>query len=100
MLGLVKKYGTGSDREIAYENLLAEAEEASFRLADLQGGDLRLEELKSQSKEKFKELQSSAKKLSESRTTFASKLSEAITKELALLAMANAKLIVSVLQSY
>jgi len=99
LLGLVKKYGTGSDREIAYENLLAEAEEASSRLADLQGGDLRLEELKSQSKEKFKELQSSAKKLSESRTTFASKLSEAITKELALLAMGNAKLIVSVLQS-
>ncbi|MDA2982293.1 MAG: DNA repair protein RecN [Actinomycetota bacterium] len=99
LLGLVKKYGSGSDREIAYENLLAEAEEASSRLADLQGGDLRLEELKSQSKEKFKELQSSAKKLSESRTTFAGKLSEAITKELAMLAMANAKLIVSVLQS-
>ena len=99
LLGLVKKYGTGSDREIAYENLLAEAEEASSRLADLQGGDLRLEELKSQSKEKFKELQSSAKKLSASRAIFASKLSEAITKELALLAMANAKLIVAVLQS-
>ena len=99
LLGLVKKYGTGSDREIAYENLLAEAEEASSRLADLQGGDLRLEELKSQSKEKFKELQSSAKKLSASRITSAGKLSEAITNELALLAMANAKLIVSVLQS-
>jgi DNA repair protein RecN (Recombination protein N) len=99
LLGLVKKYGTGSDREIAYENLLAEADEACSRLADLQGGDLRLEELKSQSKEKFKELRSSAKKLSASRTTFAGKLSEAITKELALLAMANAKLIVSVLQS-
>ena len=99
LLGLVKKYGTGSDREIAYENLLAEAEEASFRLADLQGGDLRLEELKSQSKEKFEELQSSAKKLSVSRAIFAGKLSEAITKELALLAMASAKLIVSVLKS-
>ncbi len=99
LLGLVKKYGTGSDREIAYENLLAEAEEASSRLADLQGGDLRLEELKSQSKEKFKELQSSAKKLSASRIASAGKLSEAITNELALLAMANAKLIVSVLQS-
>ena len=99
LLALVKKYGTGGDREIAYENLLIEAEEASSRLADLQGGDLRLEELKSKSKEKFKELQSSAEKLSVSRTTFAEKLSEAITKELALLAMANAKLIVSVRQS-
>ena len=99
LLGLVKKYGTGSNRDIAYENLLAEAEDASSRLADLQGGDLRLEELKSQSKEKFKELQSSAKKLSASRAIFAGKLSEAITKELALLAMASAKLIVSVLKS-
>jgi len=99
LFALVKKYGTGSDREIAYENLLIEAEEASSRLADLQGGDLRLEELKIKSKEKFKELQSSAEKLSVSRTTFAEKLSEAITKELALLAMANAKLIVSVRQS-
>jgi len=99
LLGLVKKYGTGSDRDIAYENLLAEAEDASSRLADLQGGDLRLEELKSQSKEKFEELQSSAKKLSASRAIFAGKLSEAITKELALLAMASAKLIVSVLKS-
>ena len=99
LLGLVKKYGTGSNRDIAYENLLAEAEDASSRLADLQGGDLRLEELKSQSKEKFEELQSSAKKLSASRAIFAAKLSEAITKELALLAMASAKLIVSVLKS-
>ena len=99
LLGLVKKYGTGSNRDIAYENLLAEAEDASSRLADLEGGDLRLEELKSQSKEKFEELQSSAKKLSVSRAIFAGKLSEAITKELALLAMASAKLIVSVLKS-
>ena len=99
LLGLVKKYGTGRNRDIAYENLLAEAEEASSRLADLEGGDLRLEELKSQSKEKFEELQSSAKKLSVSRAIFAGKLSEAITKELALLAMASAKLIVSVLKS-
>ena len=99
LLGLVKKYGTGSNRDIAYENLLAEAEDASSRLADLQGGDLRLEELKSQSKEKFEELQSSGKKLSVSRAIFAGKLSEAITKELALLAMASAKLIVSVLKS-
>jgi len=99
LLGLVKKYGTGSDRDIAYEKLLAEAEDASSRLADLQGGDLRLEELKRQGKEKFEELQSSAKKLSASRAIFAGKLSEAITKELALLAMASAKLIVSVLKS-
>jgi DNA repair protein RecN (Recombination protein N) len=99
LLLLIKKYGEGNDRDIAYANLLAEAEEASLRLADLQGGDLRLEELKRESDAKFKEMQISAKKLSVSRNTKADKLSEAITKELALLAMPNAKVIVSVSQS-
>ena len=99
LLSLIKKYGEGNDRDIAYANLLAEAEEASLRLADLQGGDLRLEELKRESDAKFKEMQISAKKLSVSRNTKADKLSEAITKELALLAMPNAKVIVSVSQS-
>ena len=99
LLSLIKKYGEGKDRDIAYANLLAEAEEASLRLADLQGGDLRLEELKSESDAKFKEMQISAKKLAVSRNTNADKLSEAITKELALLAMPNAKVIVSVSQS-
>ena len=99
LLILIKKYGEGNDRDIAYANLLAEAEEASLRLADLQGGDLRLEELKRESDAKFKEMQISAKKLSVSRNTKADKLSEAITKELALLAMPNAKVIVSVAQS-
>ena len=99
LLSLIKKYGIGNDRDIAYANLLAEAEEASLRLADLQGGDLRLEELKRESDVKFKEMQISAKKLAVSRNTNADKLSEAITKELALLAMPNAKVIVSVSQS-
>lgn len=99
LLLLIKKYGEGNDRDIAYANLLAEAEEASLRLTDLQGGDLRLEELKRESDAKFKEMQISAKKLSVSRNTKADKLSEAITKELALLAMPNAMVIVSVSQS-
>ena len=99
LLSLIKKYGEGNDRDIAYANLLAEAEEASLRLADLQGGDSRLEELKRESDAKFKEMQISATKLSVSRNSNADKLSEAITKELALLAMPNAKVIVSVSQS-
>ena len=96
LLGLVKKYGIGSDRETAYENLLIESTEAGSRLADLQGGDLRLQELKQESKAKFAETASAAKKLSESRISWAAKLSRAITDELSLLAMPNAKLVVSV----
>ena len=96
LLGLVKKYGKGTDREIAYENLLSEGADASSRLADLQGGDLRLEELQVESAKLFAELKSTAKKLSKSRIEWASKLSADITKELALLAMPNAKLLVDV----
>ena len=96
LLGLVKKYGIGSDRETAYDNLLIESAEAGSRLADLQGGDLRLQELKQESKAKFAEMASAAKKLSESRISWAAKLSRAITDELSLLAMPNAKLVVSV----
>ena len=96
LLGLVKKHGKGTDREIAYENLLSEGADASSRLADLQGGDLRLEELQVESAKLFAELKSTAKKLSKSRIEWASKLSADITKELALLAMPNAKLLVDV----
>lgn len=96
LLGLVKKYGIGSDRETAYENLLIESAEAGSRLADLQGGDLRLQELKQESRAKFAEMAGAAKKLSESRISWAAKLSQEITAELSLLAMPNAKLVVSV----
>jgi DNA repair protein RecN (Recombination protein N) len=96
LLGLVKKYGIGSDRETAYENLLIESAEAGSRLADLQGGDLRLQELKQESRIKFAEMGDAARKLSESRISWAAKLSQEITTELALLAMPNAKLVVSV----
>lgn len=99
LLGLIKKYGKGTDREIAYENLLSEGAQASSRLADLQGGDLRLEELQSESAKLFANLQIAAKRLSKSRVDRAKKLSEALTNELSLLAMPNAKLVVDVVEN-
>jgi DNA repair protein RecN (Recombination protein N) len=99
LLALVKKYGKGSDREIAYENLLVESAQAGSRLADLQGGDLRLEELKREAEAKFKEVSVSAKKLSKSRMDWATKLSDAITNELTLLAMPNASVLVAVAEN-
>jgi DNA repair protein RecN (Recombination protein N) len=98
LLGLIKKYGKGTDREIAYLNLLSEGADASSRLLDLQGGDLRLEELKSENAKLFAELKIAAKKLSKSRLDCAQKLSESITNELSLLAMPNAKLVVDVIE--
>ena len=98
LLGLIKKYGKGTDREIAYLNLLSEGADASSRLLDLQGGDLRLEELKSENRKLFAELKIAAKKLSKSRLDCAKKLSDSITNELGLLAMPNAKLVVDVIE--
>ena len=99
LLGLVKKYGKGTDRDLAYEKLLAEGSEASARLADLQGGDLRLEELHNESIKLFANLKRTALALSKSRIDVAKKLSDEITNELALLAMPNAKLVVEVLEN-
>lgn len=99
LLGLVKKHGKGTDRDLAYENLLSEGSEASARLADLQGGDLRLEELQNESIKLFADLKRAALALSKSRVDVAQKLSEEITNELALLAMPNAKLVVEVLEN-
>ena len=98
LLGLIKKYGKGTDREIAYLNLLSEGVDASSRLLDLQGGDLRLEELKNENRKLFAELKIAAKKLSKSRLDCAKKLSDSITNELGLLAMPNAKLVVDVIE--
>lgn len=99
LLGLIKKYGKGADRDLAYEKLLAEGSEALARLADLQGGDLRLEELQNESIKLFADLKRAALALSKSRIDVAKKLSEEITNELALLAMPNAKLVVEVLEN-
>ena len=96
---LLKKYGEGSDRESAYENLLKAGDEASSRLEDLQGGDSKLAQLQNESLVCFDELKDLGLKLSTLRASVAKKLSVAITSEMALLAMPNAKLSVQVTTS-
>ena len=96
---LLKKYGEGSDRYSAYENLLKAGDEASSRLEDLQGGDSKLAQLQNESLVCFDELKDLGIKLSASRASVAKKLSVAITSEMALLAMPNAKLSVQVTTS-
>ena len=97
--GLLKKYGEGSDRESAYENLLKAGDEASSRLEDLQGGDSKLAQLQNESLVCFDELKDLGIKLSASRASVAKKLSVAITSEMTLLAMPNAKRSVQVTTS-
>lgn len=93
---LLKKYGEGSNRDSAYENLLISGSEANSRLGDLQGGDSKLAQLQSESLSMFDDLKTMGMKLTDSRTNVAKRLSTAITSELELLAMANSKILVQV----
>jgi DNA repair protein RecN (Recombination protein N) len=93
---LVKKYGTGADKEKAFENLILEYEEIELRLQDLDGGEERITQLEREKSEIFLELKKAAEKLTQVRTLSAIKMSEAITAELSFLSMPNAAVQVQV----
>jgi DNA repair protein RecN (Recombination protein N) len=94
--GLVKKYGVGSDKSVAFETLIKDYEEAAEKIADLSGGDQRIAELESELKALFTHLQKEGKKLSTARAEAAARLSKEVTDELTSLAMPNAKVNVMV----
>lgn len=96
---LIKKYGKGSDKEIAFENLIIEYQSTESRLTDLDGGEDRIVELEMERKKLFSELSESAKALSKARIDAASKMSAAVTTELAALSMPNASVHVEVVAS-
>ncbi len=96
---LIKKFGKGSDRAEAYRGLISDAEEAAQRLKDLAGGDSRLEELRSEQIAQFAKLRTAALQLSQARVKTAAQISTAVTGELHDLSMANATLIVRVVQA-
>lgn len=96
ILTLIKKYGKGDERDIALDNLFIEAEDATSKLLDLEGGDSRLAELISESEKVFAALQTLAKTLTNARRVAGEELSKAITAELTELAMPNSRLTVEV----
>jgi len=57
---LLKRYGKGSDKEAAFEQLLLDGKNAKERIADLSGGDERVAELEKQAQSLFKQLQEKA----------------------------------------
>ncbi len=95
---LVKKYGVGSDRQIAYQEMLNSFEEAEERMADLSGGSERMEQLESELSQCFKVMKKSALALHENRAKQAKILGAAITSELAALSMPNAEVSIDVAQ--
>lgn len=96
---LLKKYGVGSDRLVAYEGLLIQAHEAEKKLADLSGGDDRLKEMEHELKSLFSQLQKSAQQLSAARIGAAEKFSSQVSIEVNALSMPHAQIQVECTQS-
>lgn len=89
---LIKKYGEGTDREVAFALLIERANEVSQRIADLEGGDQRIAELEADVNLSFTELREVALLLDDSRRSVSENLSGLITNEIHALSMANAEI--------
>ena len=94
---LLKKYGKGSDRAIAYEELVLEGQAAQLRLEDLTGGDTRISDMEQELKVLFEVVTKSAQALSSSRQAAAKEFSHLVSGELTALSMPNAKLEIRVI---
>ena len=94
---LIKKFGVGTDKELAYERLIVDYSEAEIKMSDLDGGAERVAELEAELTEQFKSLKKVAATLHQSRVAAAVALSESVSKELDSLSMPNAQVKVEVL---
>ena len=91
---LLKRYGKGSDKEAAFEQLLIDGKSAKERIADLSGGDQRVAELQKEADSLFKQLQEQGLALSKLRKVNGEKLSSQVTDEVRSLSMPNASFII------
>ena len=93
---LIKKYGKGSDRQIAYQQLLIDGENINERLTDLAGGEDRIHEMEKELSNLFNLMNSAAKDLSSARNKAATNLSTLVSSEIRNLSMPNSFLEVAV----
>jgi DNA repair protein RecN (Recombination protein N) len=91
---LLKRYGKGSDKEAAFEQLLIDGKSAKERIADLSGGDQRVAELQKEADSLFKQLQDQGLALSKLRKINGEKLSSQVTDEVRSLSMPNASFVI------
>jgi DNA repair protein RecN (Recombination protein N) len=91
---LLKRYGKGSDKEAAFEQLLIDGKSAKERIADLSGGDQRVAELQKEADSLFKQLQEQGLALSKLRKVNGEKLSSQVTDEVISLSMPNASFVI------
>ena len=93
---LVKKYGGSGSFEIEIEGLHLRFKNSAETIADLEGGDARLQELEKELTSIKKVLLSEAKKVSQSRSEAASKLSTLVTSEIQQLSMPHAAFVAKI----
>ena len=92
---LLRKYGRGSDKDLAFEELIADGLGAKQKLADLSGGSDRITELEKQKLDIFSKMKISAVKLADDRKIAAEKLSKLVTSEIRNLSMPNSQFVIS-----
>jgi DNA repair protein RecN (Recombination protein N) len=93
---LVKKFGGSGSLDAEIEALHNRFKSSSEAIADLEGGDVRLQELEKELTSIKKDLLTEAKTLSQSRTDAATKLSALVTREIQQLSMPHAAFVAKV----
>lgn len=91
---LLKRYGKGSERDAAFEQLIIDGQNAKAKMADLSGGDERVRELEKEAQKLFDQLKTGALAISKDRKLSADKLAKLVTAEINNLAMPNAKFVI------
>ena len=89
---LIKKYGKGSDKTQAYDQLILDGQSAQMRIDDLSGGEERIGQIQKQLSELFNLMRNEAAQISKSREVAAEKLALAVTNEIRALSMPNGAL--------
>jgi DNA repair protein RecN (Recombination protein N) len=93
---LIKKFGGADPHELELTELSVRFKNSSDAIADLEGGDQRLQELESQLSAHKKVLLATAKTLSDNRSKAAAQLSELVTAEIQQLSMPHASFVAKV----
>lgn len=89
---LIKKFGKGSDRSVAYEQLIEDGNNASLRIEDLSGGDVRVKEIEQELIKVFNQLKKEGQKVSQLRAKAAVSMSHSVTQEIKALSMPNGEI--------
>jgi DNA repair protein RecN (Recombination protein N) len=89
---LIRKFGKGSDRSVAYEQLIEDGNNASLRIEDLSGGDVRVKEIEQELIKVFNQLKKEGQKVSQLRAKAAASMSQSVTQEIKALSMPNGEI--------